>query len=109
MYFGYQTMWTFTFVPLGFVLIMAVGIGLAFVYAVGASKGKQAAARYTQAWSIVLVVGLLIDLVYAVASGQWATFMSYYGVVPLIEMGLLAAMFVGAMWMMAASYVGSKK
>jgi len=108
-YFGYDTMWTLTFVPVGFVLVMAVGIGLAFVYAVGASKGKQAAARYTRVWTIVLVVGLVADVTYAAVSGQWETFMSHYGIAPLIEMGVLAAMFVGAMWMMAASYVGSKK
>jgi len=108
-YFGYETMWTLTFVPIGFALVMAVGIGLAFVYAVGAARGKQAAARYTRAWTIALVVGLAADMIYAAVSGQWATFLSHYGIAPLIEMGVLAAMFVGAMWMMATSYVGSRK
>jgi hypothetical protein len=107
-YFGYEAMWTFTFVPIAFVLVMTVGIALGLVYAVGAARGKQAAARYTQAWTIVLLVGGVLDLTYAVVSGQWAAFISAYGWAPVIEMGLLAAMFIVGMWMMAASYVGEK-
>ena len=108
MYFGYGAMWTFTFVPIAFVLVMVVGVALGFVYAVGAARGKQAAARYTQAWTIVLLVGGAADLAYAVLSGQWATFISAYGWSPIIQMGLLATMFIAGMWMMAASYVGEK-
>jgi len=108
-YFGYEAMWTFTFVPIAFVLVMVVGIALAFVYAVGAARGKQAAARYAQAWSIVFIVGFVADMTYAVISGQWAAFISAYGWAPVVEMGLLAAMFLGSMWMMAASYVGEKR
>ena len=102
-------MWTYTFVPIAFVLVMLVGIALGFVYAVGAARGKRAAARYAQVWTIVLIVGALADLVYAVITGQWAAFISAYGWTPVFEMALLAAMFIGAMWMMAASYVGDKK
>jgi len=108
-YFGYQTIWVFTFVPIAFVLVMAVGIALAFVYAVGASRGYEAAARYTQVCGFVLLGGFVADLLYAAATGQWSAFVAAFGWTPLIEMGLLAAMFLGAMWLMAASYLGDKK
>ena len=108
MYFGYHAMWTYTFVPAAFVLVMTVGIALAFVFAVGGARGKQSAARYAKAWAIVLVVGTIVDLAYAVVTGQWSAFLAAYGWAPVLEMSLLAAMFIGAMWMMAASYLGDR-
>jgi len=108
-YFGYQTMWAFTFVPVAFSLVMVVGIALAFVYAVGASRGYEAAAVYTRACGILLLAGMVTDLVYAGVSGQWSAFIAAFGWAPLLEMGLLAAMFLGAMWLMAASYLGDKR
>jgi len=108
-YFGYETMWEYTFVPVAFVLVMAAGIALAFFFAVGAARGKRSAARYTRAWVAVLAVGLAADLGFAALSGQWGAFVSAYGWTPVIEMGLLAAMFIGAMLMMAASYLGERR
>ncbi len=105
MYFGYQAMWTYTFVPIAFVLVMTVGIALAFVFAVGGARGKPSAARYAKAWAVVLLVGTIADLAYAVATGQWSSFLAAYGWAPIVEMSLLAAMFIGAMWTMSASYL----
>lgn len=108
MYFGFETMWTFTFIPAAFTLVMAVGIALAFVYAVGASRGKAAAVMYTRACVAVLGAGLAAIGVYAIASDQLERFVGAFGYAPLVEMGLLAVMFIGSMMLMATSYVNSK-
>ena len=109
MYFGYETMWTLTFVPVAFVLVMAVGIALAFVYTVGTSRGASAARRYTLWCARLLAAGMIADVAYAFGSGQFAAFLRHYGWTPLFEMGLLGVMFIGAMLVMAMSYLGSKK
>jgi hypothetical protein len=108
-YFGYETMWTFTFIPIAFVLVMVGGIALAFVYAVGAAKGKAAAVAYTRVWTAVIVVGLAVNVGVAVINGQFGRFVELAGWSPLFEMGLLGVMFVVAMLLMATSYLGSKK
>jgi len=107
-YFGYQTMWTFSFLPIGFVLVMGVSIALGLIYAVGSSRGKDAALRYLRVCTVVLLVGGALDIAYAVATGQLARFVAAYGIVPLLEMSVLALMCVGAMALMASSYVSSK-
>ncbi len=108
MYFGYQTMWMFTFVPLGFLLVMGVSVSLGLIYAVGSARGKDAAIRYLRTCIAVLFVGALGIIAYALASGQLARFVAAYGIVPLLEMSVLALMCVGAMALMASSYVSSK-
>jgi len=107
-YFGYQAIWTFTFIPAAFVLVMTVSIALALIYAVG-SRGKAAVERYLRIWTIVFLTAGAADVAYGLLSGQLGGFVSVYGIVPLLEMTVLAFMCVGAMWIMAASYVGSKK
>jgi len=108
-YFGYESMWTFTFVPAGFVLVMGVSIALGLIYAVGASKGAKASEKYLRACTLVLVVGVLADIAYALATGQLEQFAQAYGIVPLLEMTVLAGMCLGAMLLMASSYVRSKQ
>jgi len=109
LYFGFDTIWTYTFIPVSFVLVMVVGIALAFVYAVGASKGRAAALSYTRAWTAILVVGLVGLGIYAVATGQLQGFLRVFGWGPLTEMVVLAVMFLGSMLLMATSYLSSKK
>jgi len=58
--------------------------------------------------TVVLLVGGALDIAYAIATGQLARFVAAYGIVPLLEMSVLALMCVGAMALMASSYVSSK-
>lgn len=109
MYFGYEAMWTLTFVPIAFVLVMAVGSALALVYVVGASRGGRAGRRYVRVCMYLLGAGIVADVVYGVASGQFETFLRSYGWLPLVEMGFLGFMFIGSMWIMAMSYLSGKK
>lgn len=108
MYFGYDIMWTLTFVPVAFVLVMAGGIALGLVYPVGSSKGTHAAATYVRVCTWGLIAALSADVLYGVVSGQFGRFLEMFGWTPLFEMGLLGLMFVGSMLLMAASYVSSK-
>lgn len=108
MYFGYQMMWMFTFVPLGFLLVMGVSVALGLIYAVGSARGRDAAIRYLRVCMAVLLVGGMAIIAYSLASGQLARFVAAYGIVPLLEMSILALMCVGAMALMASSYVSSK-
>lgn len=104
MYFGYERMWTLTFIPVGFVVVMVGGLAFVGAYVVGALGGGRAAVRYTWGCTLVTVLACAGVLAYGVASGQWALFMDWYGPVPFIEMALLAFMWVASMGMMALSY-----
>ncbi len=108
MYYGYELMWTLTFVPVGFLIVMAASIGYCLVYVVGAARGSVAAARYLKACTISLLLASLADVVYALASGDAQTFLAWYGVWPLLEMAVLGVMCVGSLWFMAAAYVRGK-
>lgn len=108
MYYGYELMWTLTFVPVGFAIVMAASIAYCLVYAVGAARGGTAAARYLRACSMALVAASVGDVVYAAASGDGATFLAWYGVWPLLEMAVLGIMCVGSLWFMAMAYVRGK-
>lgn len=105
MYYGYELMWTLTFVPVGFVIVMAASIAYCLVYVVGASAGGTAAASYLRATTTLTLAASVGDVVYAVASGDGATFLSWYGVWPLAEMAVLGIMCVGSLWFMATAYV----
>ena len=110
MYFGYLSLQSFTFLAAGFWVVMVAGIGLILVYAVGTYRGKRAAQLWTQACVAVLAIGLVVDIAFAVMTKQWEAFLLTYGAGPLVEMAVLALLFVGSMWFMALRYTqGLKK
>lgn len=104
MYFGFELMWTLTFVPLGFAIVTVASLAFGCVYFVGASRGGAAAMRFTRIVGWAFVVALAADLVYGIAAGQWSRFFEWYGAGPMIEIVLLAFMWVMSMWLMAISY-----
>jgi threonine/homoserine/homoserine lactone efflux protein len=108
-YFGYLSLQSFTFLAAGFFVVMTSGIGLILVYAVGASRGRRAAELWVNACVAILVVGLIADIVFAVATRQWEAFLLAYGLGSLLEMGVLGLLFVGSMWFMALRYTQSLK
>jgi len=108
-YFGYAQMWEFTFVPVGFAIVMATFLALCLVYAVGASKGKRAAERYLVWVGRLFIVASVMDLAIAAVNGQFALFLTAFGWAPLVEMGALALMCVGSMWFMGTRYVADKR
>lgn len=108
MYYGYDLMWTLTFVPVGFLIVMVASIAYCLVYVVGATRGGAAAARYLKACTISLLLASVADVVYALASGDAQTFLAWYGVWPLLEMAVLGVMCVGSLWFMAVAYVRGK-
>jgi hypothetical protein len=110
MYFGYLTLSSYTFLAIGFSVVMVVGVALGLVYLVGAKWGRRAAELWIRAWIAVLAVGAVADIAFAIASKQWAGLMLQYGPGPLSEMLVLAALFIGSMWFMALRYTqGLKK
>ncbi|MDZ4170134.1 MAG: hypothetical protein U1E26_10870 [Coriobacteriia bacterium] len=108
MNYGYGQMWTLTFVPVGFVIVIASSMAYCLVYAVGASRGAVAAQVYLRFCDRALAVASACTIVYAVASGQATTFLAWYGVGPLVEMAVLGIMCVGSLWFMASVYVRGK-
>lgn len=108
MYFGFERMWTLSFVPLGFAIVTLGSLALGCVYFVGGAKGGRAAATYTRACAWMVLAALVGDVIFAVASGQWSVFFGSYGVVPMAEMVLLAFMWLATMWLMAVSYSRGK-
>lgn len=107
MYSGLVRLPLYPFIGWGFVLVMAVGVGLALVYAVGALGGRRAAAMYTGALVALLAAGAAADLIWGATSGQLAGVVRDMGVGPLAEMVVLGALFIGSMWFMAVRYAQS--
>ena len=108
MYFGYAQIWRFTFIPIGFAIVMGSLVALCLVYAVGASRGKRAADRYLKRAVFLTTVALALDLGYAIVSGQLALFLTTLDWAPLVEMTALALMCLAPMWFMGSRYVAEK-
>lgn len=108
MHFGFESMATLSFVPIGFVIVTVASLALGCVYAVGAARGGDAARAYTRACAVLFVMAIAGDLVFAVSGGQWTRFMQWFGLGPLVELALLAFMWVATMWLMAFSYSTGK-
>ena len=104
MYFGYLSLQSYTFLGFGLGLVMAVGLGLILVYAVGSSRGKKAARTWVTGCIALLVVGTVADVVFAVLTRQWESFLLSYGIGALLEMSTMAVLFLGSMWFMAIRY-----
>jgi len=108
-YFGYNQIWQFRFIPVGFLIVMATFIALACVYVVGASRGQDAAARYMKGTTSAFVILAVGDLAWAVVAGELDRFVDVYGWAPFVEMAVLAMLCVGSMWFMGLSYVNSRR
>lgn len=105
MYSGLARLPLYPFVAVGVLVVLAAGTGLALVYVVGAMRGRRAALIYTRACEGVLVAGLLGDMAWAVASGQWSGFMREIGLSALWEMLVLAALLLFTVLFMAHRYI----
>jgi len=104
MYFGYAGLSRYTFLAVGFWVVMVAGIAFALVFAVGPSRGKRAARLWTRMCVTLAGLGAVADVAWAVASGEWRSFAANYGFEPLIEMVVLAGLLLGTMWFMAIRY-----
>jgi hypothetical protein len=109
MSFGFAPIATFPFIGVGFWIVMTVALGLVLVYAIGASRGRRAAQNWISGCMLVLAVGGIADIVWAVLSGQWRRFMLQFGFSPLAEMAMLATLLIGTMWWMAVRYAADLK
>jgi hypothetical protein len=102
--FGYSPLARYTFLGLGFGVVMVVGMALALVYVIGAMRGKRAASQWVDACVAGLAFGSAADAAFALLSGQLSSFLKLFGAGPLFEMLALAALFLGTMWFMAIRY-----
>lgn len=105
MYFGMTALSRFGFIGAGFWVVIVVGFGLGLVYVVGSNRGRMAAQLWMSTCMLLLAVGGIADIVWALLSGQWRAFMVQFGIGPLLEMLVLAALFIGTMWFMAVRYI----
>ncbi|MDR3686987.1 MAG: hypothetical protein P4L93_08540 [Coriobacteriia bacterium] len=109
MYFGNAGLSRYTFLGVGFWVVMVSGIAFTLVYAVGSTRGKRAARLWTNLCVALVVAGGAGDIAWAMATGEWRSFMGAIGPEPLIEMAMLAILFLGSMWFMAIRYTGGLK
>jgi|GEM_PF-2214701 len=107
MYFGLLPLSAYPFLLVGFWIVMVVGLSLCLVYPVGSARGKRAAQMWTDACAGTLLVASVADIVWAVFSGQWRSFMLQFGFGPLTEMVMLSALFIGILWFLAIRYTQS--
>jgi hypothetical protein len=107
--FGYEGFARFTFLSMGFWVVMVAGIAFAMVFAVGPTRGKRAAKLWTDACVWLVVFGSAADFLWAWLSGEGRAFLALYGAAPLIEMAVMGLLFLGIMWFMAIRYTDGLK
>ena len=109
MTFDYAGLSRFTFLSVGFWVVMVVGIAFALVFAVGPTRGKKAARLWVELCAGLAVIGGVADVVWAMMTGEWTAFVRLYGYTPIIEMVLLAVLLLGIMWFLAIRYTDGLK
>jgi hypothetical protein len=102
--FGYAPFERYTFLGIGFGVVVVIGMAFALVYVIGAMRGKKVAELWVDACVAGLAVGGLVDAGYALFSGQLRGFLVEFGPGPLLEMIGVAVLFLGTMWFMAIRY-----
>jgi hypothetical protein len=107
--FGYAGFSRFTFLGSGFWIVLVSALAFVLVFAVGSRRGKQAARAWTNTCVTLSLGGFALDLLYAAGTGELRRFLSYYGWGPLVEMAILALLFLGTLWFMAIRYTGGLK
>lgn len=109
MYFGLTGIAGLPFVATGVSVVLLWCVALGLVYPVGARGGALAAAKYLRLTLLVGGVACAGVLAWAVASGQWRTFMRLFGFGPMAEMVVLAFLFVFTMAWMGLTYVSTRQ
>jgi len=104
MYFGYQSIGEFSFITIGFYLVMIGALGFGITFLIGRSNGGRAALRFTRRWAAGLAASILAVILFAFVSGQWRRFLIEFGPSPLVEIGVLAGGWILIMWFMATQY-----
>jgi hypothetical protein len=108
-YFGFGGLARFTFLSVGFWVVMVASIAFALVYAVGPTRGKLAARMWTDSSLVLALIGSAVDLLWALESGEGRAFVDLYGAGPLAGVVALAVLLMGAMWWMAIRYTDGLK
>ena len=109
MYFGYEGMSRYSFLSVGFWVVMVSAFAFLLVYFVGSTRGRRAAQMWTDVCIALVLLGGAADVVWAIVTGEWRSFMMSYGFGPVGEMAVLALLFLGTMWFMAIRYTGGLK
>ena len=109
MYFGYGGMAQYPFLSVGFWVVMVVAFAFLLVYFVGSTRGKRAARMWTDVCVALALLGGVVDVLWALQSGEWRSFLAIYGFEPLAEMAMLALLLLGTMWFMAIRYTEGLK
>lgn len=109
MYFGLTGIAGLPFVAAGVGVVLLWCTALGLVYAVGAKSGALAAAKYLRFTLMAGGLTLAGVLAWAVASGQWRTFMRLFGFGPMAEMVVLAFLFIFTMTWMGLTYVSTRQ
>jgi hypothetical protein len=104
MYFGFQSMTEFSFITIGFIIVMAGALGFGIAFAIGRATGGREALRFTRWWALAIAAALAATVLFAAVTRQWSLFLLDFGAGPLIEMGVLAAGWLLIMWFMATQY-----
>jgi hypothetical protein len=99
----------YSFLAVGFWVVMVVAVAFLLVYFVGSTRGKRAARMWTSACVALAVLGGLLDILWALLSTEGRSFIAVYGFGPLGEMAMLALLLLGTMWFMAIRYTEGLK
>ena len=109
MYFGYEGMARYTFLSVGFWVVMVVAVAFLLVYFVGSTRGKRAARMWTDTCVVLALLGGVVDILWALQSGEGRAFVALFGFGPLGEMAVLASLLLATMWFMAIRYTEGLK
>jgi len=104
MYFGLQSIGRYSFVTIGFFLVMIGALGFGLTFLIGRSESGRSALRFTRWWALAVVSSLCATILFALIAGQWRLFLYEFGYGPLVEMAILAGGWLLIMWFMATKY-----
>lgn len=99
----------YTFLPVGFWVVVVAAVAFALVYAVGPTRGKRAARMWVDSSLGLALLGAAADIVWALESGEVLRFVRTYGLVPIVGMLAFFALVLGIMRYMAIRYTDGLK
>jgi hypothetical protein len=108
-YLGFGDLSRFTFLSVGFWVVMVVALAFSMVFAVGPVRGKRAARLWTDSCLALGLFGGVVDLIWVLESSEWRPFVTEYGFGPLMGMAVLAVVLLGTMWLLAIRYTDGLK
>ncbi len=106
---GFADLSRYTFLTVGLWVAVVGVVAFSLVYAVGPTRGKQAARMWADSCLGLALVGAVVDAIWALESNEVFAFVGVYGIGPILVMLTSFALLFGGLWYMAIRYTDGLK